>query len=56
MLSPQVLTALRLLWMHMGNVASDQVSGLGSLCGPAVRNRGDLPLWAAIGNAYFLVR
>jgi hypothetical protein len=51
----QVLKALRMLWTHMGNVTCDQISGLGSMCGPAVRNGGDLPLWAMVGNSYFAV-
>lgn len=51
----QVLQALRTLYTHMGNITADQVSGLGSLTGPAIKSGGNLPLWAKLGNVYFSV-
>ncbi|GAX73752.1 hypothetical protein CEUSTIGMA_g1204.t1 [Chlamydomonas eustigma] len=50
---PEVEEAVRTLWNHLGNITSDQVSGLGSLAGPAVKTGGDLPAWAWVGNHYF---
>ncbi len=35
-----MLQALRTLWTHLGNITADQVSGLGSMAGPAVRGSG----------------
>ncbi len=52
---PEVSRAVRTLWSNLGNVAADQVSGLGSMAGPAVRAGGDLPALARALNCYFAV-
>jgi hypothetical protein len=47
--------AVHTLWNHLGNITADQVSGLGSLLGPAVKTGGNLPAWAVVGNLYFVL-